>query len=91
MMGKSQVIRCGCNQKVVSGKNRDLAARDKHVCTTKKHLAYIKDLHLNLQKEARLATIATEDLTQEPGVVRMELDGTHRSYVMTEDNASTNE
>jgi hypothetical protein len=57
-----------------------------------KHLTYINDLHLNQQKEACLATTANKDLTQEPGVVWMELNGTRRSSVTTfRENASDNE
>jgi hypothetical protein len=40
--GGERVVRCGCNQKIISGEKRDYCSILKHVERSNKHLEYIK-------------------------------------------------
>jgi hypothetical protein len=53
--GGGHVARCACNQKIISGQNKDYYSILKHVETTKKHAVYIQQRKLSQQKEARLS------------------------------------
>jgi hypothetical protein len=75
-----RVVRCSCNHKFISGPSRDQASILKHVKSTKTHIEYVKERKVSQLKEARLSSSQAE-AAEEPGVVRMDLDGTRASSV----------
>jgi hypothetical protein len=75
-IGGNRVVRCRCNQKIISGENRDYCSILKHVETTKKHLAYIKQHKLSQLKDSWLFNAEPE----EPDVIRTNLHGTPESH-----------
>jgi hypothetical protein len=61
----NRVVRCSCNQKIISGGNRDYCSILKHVETTKKHLEYIEQRKLSQLKDTQLFNAVSE----EPNVI----------------------
>ena len=76
--------RHSCNQQLVSGENKDLASVQKRATQTKKRIGHIMQRKLSQLKDARLPSA---EPAAEPGVARMEPDGTRNSSASAEDTA----
>ena len=93
---KSCILKCGCNQKAVSGSKKDLSSVKRHL-NSKKHKDHVAELKINHHQQVRLVLAAKQDAvgdhlaaaqqdTGETGLVtQMAIDASRASSVSDDD------